>query len=1005
MLCFRALWLLWFIGYVCACSRPFEQQETFSFDQEADSVRLRQIADSLVKAAETDTLRAGDLLAQAQRHLAAARQKERWVEVWGKRFRLHSKRKEYASLCAELEEGVRQMWWEEDHLSGRVYLLLGYCLRQVGRNYAAGVYYEKARLLSERFGNVTQRNPAGPIYKTLANIKTRLGENEEAEKLFSAALDLLRRDTAKAQAADNAFTAADVHNDLGIAYRNAGLLHRALQEYDRGLTQLRNLRLSNAADSTRLRNTRGLLLTNKAATLTDVGRLAEAAQTVENALQELMSDKVNYRFNALVAQAAVQEKMARPAVAQAIRQQALLLADRHSTEVERREVSKLLIAMGWAHLRQGAFDSAALLAQRALKRLFPHLPEADVAANPKPELFDLDPENAVAEALDLKGEALWQQFVRQGDPSFLALADSATRLAIGMMESLREVAVYESSRLLSSQQSRRLFGRHFRILYAHSQAGRADAAEHAFLCSEQSKAALLRQKVSTDVLLQSVNVDDSTTLRERDLRDQRAFLRNQLFQHLNRTPSAEDDSTARMLRQQIFFVEQQQRQLRQSIAEKYRLRLNRTAVPLLSAAEVRQRLLRPGEIWVGYFTDTDSGWVYLIAITPQHTNLWRRPYSESDVRAFIQLINDVQTAENRSADPQLWGDFVRQAHALYNTLLAPALSRFHPGRLTLSPDGALMLLPFDALLTQAADFNGRVDYAALPYLGTHIPIRLSLSASLEHFYVEHPSRRPIRSYVGLAPQYAGGRLTPIRGGKHLVLDAARDLKGYAFVGSQAQIDTFFRYAPRSAVLHFYGHAEALDTLPDYSWMAFSSIALPVGSPGESPTRSGSLGAPLALRNRAEGGHFLFAHQIYHTWLEADVVLLSACRTGIGRIAPGEGPLSLARAFQAAGCPATVMSLWAVRDDATAWLTRDFLENLRKGLDKDEALFLAKRRYCREGPDPFPYFWAGFALMGTPDPVRFSGGYLTIATYIFAGLFAVLAGWWFFLIRKKSTLLR
>ncbi len=1001
MLRFRALWLLWIIGYVCACSRPPEQQEAPSFGREADSVRLRQIADSLVKAADTDTLRAGDLLAQAQRYLSAARQKERWVEVWGKRFRLHSKRKEYASLCAELEEGVRQMWWEEDHFSGRVYLLLGYCLRQVGRNYAAGVYYEKARLLSERFGNVTQRNPAGPIYKTLANIKTRLGENEEAEKLFWAALDLLRRDTAKGQAADNAFTAADIHNDLGIAYRNAGLLYRALQEYDKGLTQLRDLRPSNAADSVRLRNTRGMLLTNKAATLTDVDRLAEAAQTVERALQELLPNKVNYRFNALVAQAAVQEKMARPAAAQATRQQALLLADRHPTEVERREVSKLLIAMGWAHLHQGACDSAALLAQRALKHLHPHLPEADLAANPRPEVFDLNPENAVAEALDLKGEALWQQFVRHGDPSFLALADSATALAITMMESLREVAVYESSQLLFSQQSRRLFGRRFRILYAHSQAGRADAAEHAFLCSEQSKAALLRQKVSTDILLQSANVDGSTALRERDLRDRRAFLRNRLFQYLNQDPSAED-STVRSLRQQIFSVEQQQRQLRQSIADKYRLRLNRTAVPLLSAAEVRRRLLRPGEIWVGYFTDTDSGWVYLIAITPQHTDLWRRPYAESDIRVFVQLINDVQAAENRSADPQLWRDFVRLAHALYNTLLAPALSRFHPRRLTLSPDGALMLLPFDALLTQATDLNGRVDYAALPYLGTHIPIRLSLSASLEHFYAEHPSRRPTRSYVGLAPQYAGGRLTPIRGGEQLVLDAARDLKGCAFTGAQAQIDTFFRYAPRSAILHFYGHAEALDTLPDYSWMAFSSVVSPVGSPGESPTLSGLPGVPSVLRNRPEGEHFLFAHQIYHTWLEADIVLLSACRTGIGRIAPGEGPLSLARAFQAAGCPATVMSLWEVRDDATAWLTKDFLENLRKGLDKDEALSLAKRRYCREGLDPFPYFWAGFALMGTPEPVRFPGGYWTIATYIFVGLFTVLAGWWFFFIRKKSA---
>ncbi|MDW8230453.1 MAG: CHAT domain-containing protein, partial [Saprospiraceae bacterium] len=70
-----------------------------------------------------------------------------------------------------------------------------------------------------------------------------------------------------------------------------------------------------------------------------------------------------------------------------------------------------------------------------------------------------------------------------------------------------------------------------------------------------------------------------------------------------------------------------------------------------------------------------------------------------------------------------------------------------------------------------------------------------------------------------------------------------------------------------------------------------------------------------------------------------------------------------------GCPATVMSLWEVRDDATARLMESLLANLRKGMEKDEALLRAKRDYFQQAADPFPYFWAGFALTGSPEPVR------------------------------------
>ncbi len=932
----------------------------------ADSILWCRTADSLLVLAKIDSLRADTLHRQALSLFATARHRAAWTDTWTERFRHYRKRENYAPLCVELEDAVQHIWWDEDQHAGRLYVMVGFCLRQMGRNYAASVYYEKARQLSMRFDGVTTRNPAGPIYKTLANIKTRLGENEEAEKLFLEALDLLRRDSLPANAVLNAFTAAEIYSDLGIARQNAGELARALAAYDKGLAELRRLRSLPANERARMENTIGMLLANKASALAEQNQLPLAAQTVQAALKVLQPDKHNYRFNALSIQASIYEKMRQDSLVLKVRQQALQLVDLPKSGIEAREVSKLLVAMGWAALNQNDYQNAALLAQQALQRLYPRLSSSNLADNPNPAVFDPDPENAVAEALDLKGEALWRQYVQHGDAKALALADSATLLAIEMMKNLRDVAVYESSKLLSSGQSRRLFGRIFRILYAYSQnqTKTSSAIERAFTCSEQSKAVLLRQKVSYDALLRNARVNDSIALRERDLREQRAFLKNALFRHSTQTGET-DDSLCLELERQIFRIEQQQRQLRQAISEQYHLTLGQNEVPPVSLAEVQRRLLRPGEYWISYFTDADSQWVYLIAIGPTDALFTRRPYSERAITSFLELFNNAQVAENRSFDPVLWRNFIAQAHALYQILLAPVLDLHTPRYLTLSPDGALTLLPFDLLLAQPAPSDASVDYAALQYVGLRVPIRLSLSASLERFYAERPQQRPEHSYVGFAPAYTDGALSPVRGGRALIDSMARRLRGRAFCDQQATPAAFFQHAPRSAILHFYGHAEAFDSFPDYSWMAFST--LPLNSSSASPSASAEvMGHRPAF---AQDQNFIFAHQIYHTWLECDVVLLSACRTGTGKVALGEGALSLARAFQAAGCPTTVMSLWEVRDDATAQLMQTLLEHLQKGLEKDEALLRAKKHYLQTAIDPFPYFWAGFVLNGSPQPVR------------------------------------
>ena len=138
---------------------------------------------------------------------------------------------------------------------------------------------------------------------------------------------------------------------------------------------------------------------------------------------------------------------------------------------------------------------------------------------------------------------------------------------------------------------------------------------------------------------------------------------------------------------------------------------------------------------------------------------------------------------------------------------------------------------------------------------------------------------------------------------------------------------------------------------------------------------------------------LHAWEIYNLQLAADLVVLSACETGTGKLVRGEGLMSLAQAFHYANCPSVVTSLWPVDDDATAILMEYFYKALSEGLPKDQALQQAKLQYLEQS-DPagrHPFYWSSFVLLGDQEPIStgfFSFGnvlYILTALVVLVGL--------------------
>jgi len=110
--------------------------------------------------------------------------------------------------------------------------------------------------------------------------------------------------------------------------------------------------------------------------------------------------------------------------------------------------------------------------------------------------------------------------------------------------------------------------------------------------------------------------------------------------------------------------------------------------------------------------------------------------------------------------------------------------------------------------------------------------------------------------------------------------------------------------------------------------------------------------------------YLRASEIYALPMAADLVVLSACETGLGQVVAGEGAQSLARAFLHSGARAVVSTLWRVGDRTSVDLMSAFYARIARGEAVGRALGAAKRELLRR--DLPPRTWAGFVVSGSPD---------------------------------------
>ena len=166
------------------------------------------------------------------------------------------------------------------------------------------------------------------------------------------------------------------------------------------------------------------------------------------------------------------------------------------------------------------------------------------------------------------------------------------------------------------------------------------------------------------------------------------------------------------------------------------------------------------------------------------------------------------------------------------------------------------------------------------------------------------------------------------------------------MGAEATKTAVLRHSVTADVLHFACHGWLDPRLPLSSGLVLSQ--------------------PEALGDQTPDGDngLLQAWEVLQNLkLRADLVVLSACRTGLGQEVRGEGLAGLARAFQYAGAKSLVVSLWDVNDAGTALFMQTFYTAFKAGESKDEALRQSAQALQAHPQWSHPYYWAAFVLIG------------------------------------------
>jgi CHAT domain-containing protein len=754
-----------------------------------------------------------------------------------------------------------------------------------------------------------------------ANVYRRTGDPQKALSLILQALDLSRKIGDRSMVARN-------YNYLTAVYRDLGSLDDAAQSAGESLKLL-------------LRGSEHAL---RADTLGDLGWIALARQDPRTALQ---------RF-----------------------QEALALLDSQKTEAKRSRVG-LLQGIGAAQRDLGDLTAALEPLEKALELrqgMGDRLGQASVLielgqvhqAVGKPGEAAADFQRALAlseetRAYTIQSEALYRLARLDRDGGRLPGARERIASALEILERVRKNVAIPLLRSTFLAQRREYQELQIDVLM------RLEDREGAFQASERAHARGLLDLLAEGRLDFDQKVDPELKAAEGEIGNRLTRAQRLLLGELSQKKP--DELRLASLREELDQIEEDRRALEVRIREKDP-RYARVRYPDPLAPAQVQALLDDRTVLLEYFLGQEGS--YLFAVTRDGLEAYRLPPA-AEIKPKMRKVREGM--EERT--PSRFAAYKAAAHPLYQDLIGRPLGLSLAGkRLLIVADEDLHLLAFEALLTAEPGRRGPAD---LPYLLRDHAVAYVPSASVladlraPRGEPSNPAGLERKLFVAFAdpivPGESAGQVAEAGPGTARgTLNRGDRLRMAPLPGTAEEVDRIASlYAPGDVKIYL--RSEATEANVKNNPLVTGARRIQFATHGIADQEEPDLASLVLTDDSGADDGLLQVHEIFNLKLSADLVVLSACETGLGKKVSGEGLIGLSQAFFYAGAPSVVASLWPVSDQtSTPDLMVRFYKELDAGADKAEALRRARLGAIAEG-QAHPYFWAPFVLLGDPDPAR------------------------------------
>lgn len=588
--------------------------------------------------------------------------------------------------------------------------------------------------------------------------------------------------------------------------------------------------------------------------------------------------------------------------------------------------------------------------------------DEDIEAIPSLEGYIYDDINLI-NALRGKAQVFKTLYEASENIRHLKLADLHNKLANEVFDMLHTKLGFENSQLHFFEIAKPQY--EFSILVSlelYELTNNLDYLNAAFEIVEKSKAKILLSainKTKKQIQFPTLQTDEISRL-------QREYANIQKDIYDESKKNTPDENKLKMYRNELFGKKDSLDQAIESLKLQFPSYFDLTMSTSVIRPQIIQNNTAAETVMLEYFI-TDST---LITFAIDQSNfLYHRQKIDSTFHDhFEKLMTIVRTEPSLAINWEIdFQQFKKSADFLYHVLIGSVFQDNLPKNLVIIPDGKLGHLPFEILIANGSNtpLKGLQGFQSLPYLFEEHNIRYEYSATIM-LQKSINSNELIYTYVGFAPVYSEEQLYTMSqasnnreygGLKHNVEEvehSASLIAGTYHIRNKATKVAFMEVAPNSKILHLAMHGDVDDENPLYSKLIFTN---------ENPSEN-------------IDDNYLYAYELYNITLNADLAVLSACNTGMGKIQKGEGVMSLSRAFKYAGCPNIVMSLWNANDLSSKNIMVNFFNQLKDGKGKDIALNEARKQFLHsvDGVNlnekyAHPYYWANFVLIGNNEPIN------------------------------------